>query len=124
MNRYHKDVYFSQEHAEHLAALVYQLNNKDWRYTAHCLDNARLRILNIEQLLYFIKNDLKIDVDGIFEYYIDEKNNIEKICYRFRYNNIYDIILVIGNNKEIITIYINSAEDKHETLKKELYARP
>lgn len=124
MNRYHKDVYFPQEHVEQLTALVYQLNNKDWRYTAHCLDNARLRILNIEQLLYFIKNDLKIDVDGIFEYYIDEKNNIEKICYRFRYNNIYDIILVIGNNKEIITIYINSAEDKHETLKKELYARP
>jgi hypothetical protein len=46
---------------------------------------------------------------------------MEKICYRIPYIKGLDIILVISEEKNIITIYLNSQTDKHETLKKELY---
>ena len=121
--RYHKEVFFSDKHKEDIIALSYALNSLQWQYTAHCLDNARLRVLNIEQLLYFIKNELQLNSDDVFEIYTDEKNNIFKLCYRINFNNVYDFILVLSKEKEIITIYINSKNDKHETLRGELYAK-
>lgn len=119
--RYHKEVYFSNKHKEDIISFTFKLNNKDWLYTNHCLDNLKLRILDLKQLLYYIKNQLKLNSDDIFEFYTDDKDNILKACYRISYNHIYDVILVIGHNKEIITIYINEKSDKHETLKKYLY---
>ncbi len=102
--RYHKDVYFSDKYKEDIIKLTYILNSKPFRYTSHCLDNARLRVMNLEQLLYFIKNELKLNSEDVFEFYTDGENNIFKLCYRFTYSNTYDIILVIGLNKEIITL--------------------
>jgi hypothetical protein len=80
-------------------------------------------VLNLEQLLYYIKNELKLNSEDVFEFYTDGEASIYKICYRFIFNKVYDVILVMGLNKEIITIYINSAEDKHETLDKTIYCK-
>jgi len=50
------------------------------------------------------------------------KSRAVKICYRIPYTEAgLDIILVISEDKEIITIYINSIGDNHETLRKNLY---
>jgi hypothetical protein len=119
--RYHKEVFFSDKHKEDIISLTYTLNGKAWRYTSHALDNARLRVVNLEQLLYYIKNELKLNADDVFEFYTDGENNIDRLCYRFTFSKVYDVILVIGLNKEIITIYINAVIDKHNTLKKNLY---
>lgn len=121
--RYHKEVYFSDKHKEDIIKLTYILNNKPFRYTAHCLNNAKIRILNLEQLLYYIKNELKLNSEDIFEFYTDAEQNIYKLCYRFTFSKVFDVILVIGLNKEIITIYINSADDKHETLRRQKYCQ-
>lgn len=121
--RYHKNVYFSLKHQDEIIAFTYALNNKSWRFTSHCLDNTKLRTLNIEQLLYFIKNDLRLNSDDVFEIYTDDKDNIVKACYRIIFNHVWDFILVLDKNKTIITIYINSKDDKHETLRRELYAK-
>jgi hypothetical protein len=120
--RYHKDVYWPENQKENLIALTYALNQKAWRYTAHCLDNIYLRVIDVEQMLYFIKNKLQLCAENVFEFYTDEKNNITRLCYRINFSKVYDIILVIDTEKTILTIYQNSAEDKHETLKKNLYA--
>jgi len=122
--RYHKDVFFPQEAKDKLITFVYRLNKMEWQYTPHCCDNIRLRVLDMEQLLYYIKNDLQLDVEQIFEFYTNGQDKVTKACFRIDYNKVYDLILVVGNQKEIVTIYINSKNDKHDTLKRELYARP
>jgi len=74
--------------------------------------------------LLYIKG-LKLEPGQIFEYYLNDlTKEPEKVCYRIQYIKAgVDIILVMLESKEIITIYINSSNDKHETLKKELYQR-
>jgi hypothetical protein len=67
---------------------------------------------------------LKLEPGQIFEYYLNDlTKEPEKVCYRVAYNTGIDIILVMAEDKEIITIYINSAEDKHETLNHSLYIK-
>jgi hypothetical protein len=99
------------------------LNWKNWQYTRHSIDNIKYRAIDLEAILKFIR-DLKLESGQIFEYYIhDLTKEPEKVCYRINYNPGIDLILVINQYKEIITIYINSANDKHETLKRSLYQR-
>jgi hypothetical protein len=123
MNRYHKKIYFPADHKEKLISFTYIINRQDWQYTKHCIDNIKLRELDMRQLLYWIKSEVYLDYDYIFEYYTDDNGEIEKVCYRISYNKGVDIILVIGINKKLITIYYNAADDKHYTLRKENYIK-
>jgi hypothetical protein len=120
MNRYHIKVYTKPEDLKKIEDLTIFLNQKDFGYTAHCLDNLKHRAIDLEGLLRFIKG-VELTADQIFEYYILDNGDIEKVCFRIAYMNDLDLILVLNKDKEIITIYLNSAEDKHETLKKEIY---
>ena len=119
MNRYHIKLGFEAEHISQLKELTEQLNLKNWLYSEHCLDNLKYRAIDLRGILLFIKG-IKLDYSQVFEYYAEELKVI-KLCYRITYNNLQDIILIITPDKKIITIYINSANDLHDTLKKELY---
>lgn len=119
--RYHIKTGFKQEHIELLKTLTNKLNELDFTYSKHCLDNLKYRVINLEQLLIFIKNQ-ELNYDSIFEYYV-ESNYINKVCYRLKYTKNMDIILVLSDIKSIITIYLNTSNDEHVTLKKELYNR-
>jgi len=118
MNRYHIKTGFDPKHISQLKELTEQLNCKDWLYSEHCLDNLKYRIIDLKKILIFIKNSI-LNYSQVFEYYSEQ--DIIKICYRLNYNNLQDIILVLTPDKKIITIYINSVDDKHITLKTELY---
>jgi len=120
MARYHKEVDFPQEHMKDLEVLNNELNSKAWSFSSHCLENLKHRAIDMEQLLNFI-NVLNLDAGWIFEYYT-QNNEITKVCYRVAYD-LYDFILVLSNQKNIVTIYINSKDDKHETLNREIYTR-
>jgi hypothetical protein len=123
MLRYHKDVYMNPGHFKGLQTFTDRLNWLKWGYSGHCLENLKYRAIDLESILKYIR-DLKLESGQIFEYYINDlTNEPEKVCYRVAYNPGIDLVLVINQYKEIITIYINSANDKHETLKKELYQR-
>jgi hypothetical protein len=122
MGRYHKLVYTEPKHWQRLEALTEQLNNVKWQYTEHCLDHIKSRAVDLEGLLRYVKG-LRLEAGQIFEYYLDDKGEPIKICYRINWLKNLDIILIIGINKQIITIYINSREDLHYTLKQELYQR-
>ena len=125
MKRYHREVYTEAKHWERLGALTEAFNNMRWQYTGHCLDHIKTsgRVIDIEGLLRYIKG-VKLEAGQIFEYYLDDKGEeIIKVCYRLPYIKDIDLILILGEEKQIITIYINSREDKHYTLKKELYSR-
>ena len=117
MYRYHRKIYFP--HIDKLRELNNKLNIKAWKYSVHALENVKYRIADIENMLNFIKN-ITLEENQIFEYY-KLYNNIEKLCYRIAYDNTFDIVLVLSNDKSIITIYLNNKDDNHDTLKKELY---
>ena len=118
MKRYHKKVYFPENNG--LKEFNNTLNALNWKYSTHCLENLKHRVIDVEDLLLYVK-DLSLKFEDIFEYYEDKI--IEKACYRIHYKGSIDIILVVNQIKSIITIYINDSEDKHYTLKKELYQR-
>jgi len=122
MLRYHKQVYIDSKALEQLKIFNNRLNGIDWNYTAHCIGNIKNRVLNLESCLRFIKG-LELQAGQIFEFYTDDTGDIIKVCYRIEWEKLSDIILVIGYDKEIITIYINSRTDKHDTLKKDLYIK-
>jgi len=119
MERYHIKTGFTQEDISLLKDYTDNLNFLDWNYTKHCLDNIKYRCINLESILLFIKSS-KLKIESIFEFY-KINNIIEKACYRLPYSKDSDIILVIGENKQIITIYLNAINDNHITLNKDLY---
>jgi hypothetical protein len=122
MLRYHKQVYTEPEHLNALHILTERLNGLKWTVSEHCLDNIRYRVIGIEDILRFIKG-VELKFENIFEYYLTDTGEPEKICYRVNYSEDIDLILVVSNIKNLITIYINSADDNHETLQKELYIK-
>ena len=120
MARYHDRVNFPTEHIKDLEILNDELNGMRWSFSSHCLESLELRVLDMESLLNFI-SVLKLDAEWIFEYYTREEE-IVKVCYRVAYD-LYDFILVLNNQKKIVTIYINSKDDEHETLNKDIYTK-
>jgi hypothetical protein len=120
-NRYHKDVYFNLEDILRLKAFTARLNGLNWRYSSHSIDGLKYRAIDLEGLLLFIK-DIRLSPDEIFEYYADEKNQeIIKVCYRISWLTDIDIILCLEKDKKIISIWLNSVQDKHETLRRDIY---
>ena len=120
MNRYYKKVYMPDTIKRQLKTFNDSLNAFKFKYTPHSIDNIKNRCYDIKSMLYFISNLILSDED-IFEVY-EFDNTIVRACYRIEYKDC-DIILVLNEDKTIITIYANSKEDNHITLNKNLYAR-
>ena len=121
--RYHKKIYFPDSAENQLQTFTDKLNGLGWAYSKHCLANLQYRALDIQGILTYIKG-LELNAGAIFEFYTDDKGGILKACYRVSYNKNIDLILVINKDKRLITIYLNSANDLHYTLKENLYCRP
>ena len=119
--RYHKKVYMPDTDIKKLNALVDTLNGKNWRYSIHAINNIKYRTYDIKNTLLYIKG-LKLEAENIFEYYT-EADAIIKICYRIPYINGMDIIIVVSDKKELITIYLNPCNDLHDTLDKNIYTQ-
>lgn len=117
--RYHKNVYFPKDAENSLQDFTGKLNNLDWKYSKHCIDKLN-GVIDLEQILTLIKEH-ELDFNNIFEYYMREEN-IVKCCYRIPYDNC-DIILVVNDYKNIVTIYLNSKDDEHVTLRREQYCQ-
>lgn len=121
MLRYHEKINFPKEDIKKLQKFNDNMNIKSFSFSSHCLENIKYRAIDLTKVLEYIKNDVEFNKEDIFEYYKDNIEEIEKACYRIEYDNKNDLILVMGKDKKIITIYFNEKEDNHETLKKELY---
>lgn len=120
MNRYHIKIGFKKEDIIKLVIFTNRLNSLNWQYSKHSIDNLNYRVCDVEGLLKFIKV-LKLLPESIFEYY-SAGSEIIKVCYRVNYGNA-DIILVLNEDKLIITIYLNSSNDNHDTLDKNIYSQ-
>ena len=122
MNRYHKKIYFPSDSNKKLNTFTDLINNKKWLYSRHSIDNLKYRAYNINDILNYIKQ-YQFNAEQIFEYYSSDTGHILKVCYRINYSDNIDLILVIGYNKELITIYANITGDNHITLNRGLYTR-
>jgi hypothetical protein len=119
MKRYHKKIYFPD--IEELKAFNESLKGLKYRFTSHCIDRLKEQVTSEAEtfkILGIIKS-LDLDYNAIFEYYIT--SDILKACYRVKYTENNDIILVISKTKDIITIYLNESGDNHITLNESLY---
>jgi len=122
MKRYHKKVRFPDADLPKLNELVDRFNAiEKFGYSDHCLEHLKYRAIDNMAVLNFIK-DVWFEADQIFEYYTLD-DIIEKACFRLPYNKGIDLIVVLSKEKVIVTIYVNSAEDKHETLNTSLYQK-
>ena len=117
--RYHKKVYFPESDKASLIFFTNRLNTLKWKYTSHSLAKLKYRVIDTYSLLDYIKG-LSLSYEQIFEYYRADNRVILKVCYRVEYKE-YDFILVLSESKHIITIFINSKNDKHDALRKEIY---
>ena len=120
--RYHKKVFFLNDSKIKLKQFTEKLNHMNWIYSNHCIDNLKYRAIDKRDILLFIK-DIQLNADDIFEYYTTDKGSILKVCYRIKYTKNIDIILVVAENKKIVTIYMNTADDEHITLNENLYVK-
>ena len=116
MQWYNKQVFFPIDHKDKLEQVNTSLNGKKYLFTNHFIEQLKQRFSNIEQVGNFLK-DLSLQYENIFEYYIEE-GNITKVCYRLQYTKEQDIILVLSNNKTLISIFLNAVNDNHKTLNK------
>ena len=123
MNRYHYKVYFPPEAEAKLEAFTEEINVQEFRLTGHSFKNIELRGgWTAQQELIEDMKSLELESESVFEYYTSS-GRIIKACYRVEWSEAKDIILVVGRGKTIVTMYFNSANDKHSTLNKSNYVR-
>lgn len=49
---------------------------------------------------------------------------VTKIVYRVGYNKNHDLVLVVGENNRVYTVWLNEKYDTHKTLDRTKYDRP
>ena len=93
-------------------------------YTKHALERTTktsVPITKPSSALILIKDIVEVETK-------DDKTPI-KIVLRTKYNNIYDLVLVLQPNystgyARVITLWLNDFRDTHKTLNKNLYDTP
>jgi len=93
-----------------------------WQYSAHAIDNLKYRAIDNRAILLHIKG-LTLSASDVFEYYTGDKGDIIKAVYRVDYRGFFDLCIVISKEKNIVTIYINTKNDNHDTLDKNIYQK-
>jgi hypothetical protein len=114
MERYHRAL--AGFDAEKLGTFTNALNGRRFIFSNHFFEQVRTRFNDHDQRdLGELLQAVKLQAGQAFEYYI-EAGQIEKACYRIPFNRVNDIIIVLSNRKEVITIYSNAVGDNHKTL--------
>lgn len=119
MLRFHRAIYFP--HIDKVKKLTDSLNGKSFTYSRHAIDTMKYRYIDTMAILQFVKG-ITLSANDVFEYYI-EGEEIQRLCYRIKYTEGTDVILVISKDKKIITIYTNESTDEHFTLNYSLYQK-
>lgn len=117
MQRYHKDLFFPV--SNDLKILVNELNGERFKASSHSIERIKEKS-DIAIIGNFLKS-VKLDEKNIFEYY-KEGGFIKKVCFRIPFNQLQDLILVLSDNKRIVTVFFNTKQDNHSTLNKEAYS--
>jgi len=101
---YHKEVYMPEVE---IISSIEQVN-----YTLHALDAAESDPYDV----IILKNEYDFSKSDTIEIEVKD-NEVIKLVSRFDYNNEYDLIVVIvPQNKNVKTLWLNEKNDTHLTL--------
>jgi len=91
----------------------------DLFYTRHALNAARDDRYGKINLPRRINTDkakaIEVEVTGY---------RVTKIVYRIHYNDKFDLVIVVGEECRVYTVWLNAKDDKHKTLDHRKYDRP
>lgn len=87
--------------------------------TCHAIEaayNDRYGIIDIPEKINLSKVK-------IFEIEVDDIGNLIKVCIRMKYNDDYDLCMpILIKGLKIKTVWLNSVNDRHNTLDRSKYA--
>ena len=111
MTLYHKDVYLPDIKFKDMSIKVEFKDYARQKAFMREIDISRFEIINLNQ-------------GELIELEIINHTPV-KIVMRYKYNNEYDICIVILLNKLIVkTVWLNHVNDKHDTLDTSIYYKP
>lgn len=121
MNKYHKNIGFSQDITEKAQKLIFALNNEKIRFSVHSLQElqAEAQAVNIGKAIL----GYKLAFNDVFEIVEGKGGYIEKIGLRIPFDGQNDIVFVLSNDKTVITAWINKKSDIHKTLNESNYTK-
>ena len=89
-------------------------------YTYHAQQEAQRDRYGVIEL----PRVLDTDTAQLIELYIGEGDTPVKYVYRTRYNERFDLVLVVTANWRVIALWLNDKRDNHRTLNRAKYAKP
>jgi len=101
-----------------LSAESFKFGTVNLSYTKH----ARFAALDDRYGPITLPETLNTNISKVIEVQI-ENGRVSKIVYRTKYSAEYDIIFVVSNGGMVKTVWLNSVNDTHGTLKAERYQR-
>lgn len=113
VKRYHKSVFFPPGIEDKLFSFTKKLNYSEWTYTDHALDRLSEETRH-KKIKEFLKS-VWLDPEWIFEIYVG-KTDIKKVCFRCSYSEEEDLIIVVTDEKSLVTLYFNDVGDLHDTM--------
>lgn len=117
IKKYHSSIGFLPCHVGEAKGLLSDLKYRRFSFSVHSLQELgqeREAVL----IGRFIK-DYQLNFDDVFEIAI-YNGRIEKIGFRLNFGE-NDVIFILSREKEVITLWTNSAKDNHKTLNTNLY---
>lgn len=121
--RYNKVVYWPPEIDEQIEHFIKVRKNFPLSLTDHAIEKLRSSPIyssRTEPILNYIEN-VQLDYKKVFEFYYDR--GIKKICHREKFDQNYDIILVVSETNSIVTFYFNRSWFAHHNLDKNNYEK-
>lgn len=117
MEKYHVSIGFPPLLKSKALNLIDALQGEKIRFSFHSLEEL-LKENDAVRIGIFLKN-YRLDFNNVFEM-VENNGLIEKLGFRVNFGK-NDIIFILSNDKTILTAWLNSQFDNHNTLKKELY---
>lgn len=122
MKRFHRQVSKSFDESR-LKEFTEELNSVDtWNLSSHCLERFNSKFPGISKQIENSLKTISLSAKCCFEYY-SEGDKIIKAAYRYKWKNLKDLVLIIAENKLLVTVFINPRNDGHKNLDKSLYER-
>jgi len=122
LKRFHINVGFPNNYNLLLDKYLEYLSRSRIRVSKHFSDKLGMYIPFRDRILDLVKHHLSIKEENIFEIYTNnEITRLEKVCCRFIWDSLNDIIIVLTKDGSLVTFYFNSKINTHRDLQKELY---
>jgi hypothetical protein len=129
IKRFHKNIYFPDNIEKYINDFVSTVNkNGPLTLSVHATEKLIDLTLDFGKSLFkdyvsIIRSNILVP-NNIFEFYWYKSGEIVKACFRNSFRDFpVDIITVISNTGNIITVYSTRKNDQHSTMDVALYEK-